>query len=101
MSEGPTLRLVSDLQERGLSARRINLVLLVLKMILKTARRRKWLREDPLAEVKLLHKPPTEVDPMGPEEIDAFLAACPAWWRPYFTVAFWTGARPLDRSASQ
>ena len=29
----------------------------------------------------------------------AFLAACPTWWRPYFTVAFWTGARPNELAA--
>jgi len=29
----------------------------------------------------------------------AFLAACPPWWRPYFTLAFWTGARPNELAA--
>ena len=28
-----------------------------------------------------------------------FLRACPAWWRPYFTVALWTGARPNELAA--
>jgi integrase len=27
------------------------------------------------------------------------LTACPVWWRPYFTVAFWTGARPNELAA--
>jgi integrase len=40
-----------------------------------------------------------EIDPLGPDELAAFLAACPAWWRPYFTVAFWTGARPNELAA--
>jgi integrase len=83
----------------GLGARRINLVLLVLKTILKTARKRRWLREDPLADVKLLEEPRTEIDPLSPDEIAAFLDACPAWWRPYFAVAFWTGARPNELAA--
>lgn len=29
----------------------------------------------------------------------SFLATCPAWWRPYFTVALWTGARPNELAA--
>jgi integrase len=31
--------------------------------------------------------------------VDAFLGACPAWWRPYFTAAFWTGSRPNEMAA--
>lgn len=31
--------------------------------------------------------------------VTAFLDACPPWWRPYFTVAFWTGARPNELAA--
>src|SRR5881397_1247824 len=57
------------------------------------------LREDPLTAVKMLREPQTEIDPLSPEEIDAFLEACPAWWRPYFAVAFWTGARPNELAA--
>ena len=47
----------------------------------------------------MLKEPRTDIDPLGPEEISAFLAACPAWWRPYFSVAFWTGARPNEMAA--
>jgi integrase len=90
---------ITQWQDGGLSARRRNLVLLVLKMILKTARRRRWLREDPLVAVKMLREPQTEIDPLSPEEVDAFLVACPTWWRSYFAVAFWTGARPNELAA--
>lgn len=83
----------------SLSARRINLALLVLKMILKKARRRKWLRDDPPADVKMLTEPKAEVDPLSPEEVEAFLAACPLLWKPYFTVASYAGARPNELAA--
>ena len=53
---------ITQWQDGGLSARRTNLVLLVLKMILKTARRRRWLREDPLVAVKMLREPQTEIE---------------------------------------
>jgi integrase len=99
ITESRVRQLVTALQDGGLSARRINLVLLVLKMILRVARRRRWLRDDPLVAVKMLREPRTEVDPLAPEEVEAFLAVCPKWWRPYFTVALWTGARPNELAA--
>jgi integrase len=99
ITESSVRQLVTRLQDAGLSARRINLVLLVLKMILRTALRRRLLREDPLAGVRMLREPRTEIDPLAPDELDAFLGACAPWWRPYFTVAFWTGARPNELAA--
>jgi integrase len=92
-------QLLTQLHDAGLSARRINLALLVLKMILRTAVRRRFLREDPTEHVLGLREPITEVDPLDPDMLTAFLAACPPWWRPYFTVAFWTGARPNEQAA--
>ncbi len=85
--------------DAGLSARRINLILMILKSILKTAVRRRLIASDPAASVRLLPEPRSEVDPLAPEEVMAFLDACPMFWRPYFTVAFWTGARPNELAA--
>lgn len=99
ITESKALQFVARLQDGGLSARRTNLILLVLKAVLKMARRRRFLREDPLVEVKLLKEPKTEVDPLDPQEVAAFLAACPGWWQPYFTVAFFTGLRPNEAAA--
>lgn len=82
----------TKLYDAGLSARRINLILLVLKMILKAARY-------PLTGVKKLREEKTEVDPLAPEEVEAYLAKCPTWWRPFFTVSFYSGARPGELAA--
>ena len=82
----------TQLYDAGLSARRINLILLVLKMILKAARY-------PLVGVKKLREEKTDVDPLAPDEVEAYLAKCPPWWRPFFTVSFWTGARPGELAA--
>jgi integrase len=82
----------TKLYDAGLSARRINLILLVLKMILKAARY-------PLAGVKKLREEKTAVDPLAPDEVEAFLAKCPTWWRPFFTVSFYSGARPGELAA--
>ncbi len=90
---------IASLQAEGLSPRRINLLLVTLKSILKFARRRHFLREDALASVRLLKEPKTEVDPLDPQEVTAFLGACPAWWTPYFAVAFFTGIRPNEAAA--
>lgn len=97
--EGTVRRYITTLKERGLSERRINLVVLVLKMIIKLAIRRKWLTDDPLREVKMLREPKADVQPFSPEEVEQFLAKCPTWWRPYFVTAFWTGARPNELAA--
>jgi hypothetical protein len=47
VNESRVREFLTRLQDAGLSARRINLTLLVLKMILRTAARRRLLREDP------------------------------------------------------
>lgn len=99
IAESRALQFRTALQDAGLSSRRINLILLVLKMIVRAARQRKWIREDPLSEVKKLREEKADVDPLGPHEVDSFLKACPIWWRPYFCVAFWTGARPNELAA--
>ncbi len=99
ISESRIRQLITALQDGGLSARRTNLSLLVLKMILRTASRRRYLRDDPTETIRSLREPKVEVDPLDPEEVTAFLVVCPAWWRPYFTLAFWTGARPNELAA--
>ena len=99
VTESRIRQLITGLRDTGLSARRTNLTLLVLKMILRTALRRRYLRDDPTETIRSLREPRTEVDPLDPDEVTAFLAACPTWWRPYFTVAFWTGARPNELAA--
>jgi len=92
VTDASARQLVTKLHDAGLGARRINLTIIVLKMVTRSGRR--FLREDPLAGVKMLREPATEIDPLTPDEVDAFLAACPKHWRPYFTAAFYTGARP-------
>jgi integrase len=99
ITESTVRQLVTHLQDSGLSARRTNLVMLVLKMILRTALRRRLIREDPTAGIKKLKETRTEIDPLDPQEIETFLETCPVWWRPYFLVAFWTGARPNELAA--
>jgi integrase len=90
---------IAQLRGRGLSVRRVNALLRVLKMVLKLARRRGLVREDALVDVRLSKPPKRIVDPMDPEEITAFLAECPPWWHPYFAVAFGTGMRPNEEIA--
>jgi integrase len=53
----------------------------------------------PLVGVKMLREEKTEVDPLASDEVEAVLAQCPAWWRPFFTVSFWSGARPGELAA--
>jgi len=99
ITESRIKQLVTELQDGGLSARRINLVVLVLKMIIRAALKQRLIREDPAIAIRKLKEPRTEIDPLDPQEIDAFLSTCPRWWRLYFTVSFWTGARPNELAA--
>lgn len=99
ITESHVRQFITRLQDEGLSARRTNLALLVLKMILRAACRRRLIRENPTQAIRSLSEPRTEVDPLDPQEAEAFLAACPLYWRPYFTVSFWTGARPNELAA--
>jgi integrase len=99
VTEPRVLAWLTALRDGGLGARRTNLALTVLRMILASARRRRWLREDPLIAVRALTTTPVEIDPLAPDEVTAFLGACAPYWRPYFVVAFWTGARPNELAA--
>src|SRR5262249_37445860 len=99
IGESRIKQLMTELQDGGLSARRINLVVLVLKMIVRTAFKQRLIREDPTIAIRKLQAPRTEIDPFDPQEIDTFLSTCPRWWRPYFTTSFWTGARPNELAA--
>lgn len=99
IAEPHALQHITHLQDAGLSARRINLIVMVLKQIVRTAVRRRFLREDPLTSIRKLKEPQVEIDPLDPQEVRIFLAHCPTFWRPYFTVCFYTGPRPNEMAA--
>jgi integrase len=99
LTEEGVRRFVAELSARALSPKRVNFIVPVLRMIVRVAVRRRFLRDDPLVAIRPLREPRADVDPFAPEEITAFLAACPGYWRPYFTVAFWTDVRPGELTA--
>ncbi|HEY3155375.1 MAG TPA: site-specific integrase [Candidatus Eisenbacteria bacterium] len=99
ITESSILQLVTAWSDGGLSPRRINLIVGLLKGILKAATRRHVIIINPSATVRFLPEPRTEVDPLSLSEIESFLQACPAFWRPYFITAFKTGARPSEMAA--
>ncbi len=99
ITESSILQRVTAWSDSGLSPRRINLIVVLLKGILKAAARRHVIITNPAAAVRLLPEPRTEVDPLSLSEIETFLLACPERWRPYFVFAFKTGARPGEMAA--
>ena len=99
ITEASILQRVTAWSDLGLSARRINMVVVLLKGILKAARRRHLILSDPAIAVRLLPEPHTEVDPLSLSEIETFLHACPPYWQPYFIFACKTGARPGEMAA--
>jgi integrase len=99
ITESELRRFITKLRDEGLSPRRINYIMALVKSIFRTAHRRKWLSEDPTANIRKLKEEKAEIDPLSSEEINRFLEACPSWWRPYFLTAFLTGARPNELQA--
>ncbi len=98
ITEGDACTLQTALVDAGLSPSRVNLVGSVLHLVLEAAHRRGLLPRDPTAAVRRLRRGPSPIDPLDPDEIAAGLAAMPAWWRPYFVVAFGTGLRPAEQA---
>jgi site-specific recombinase XerC len=74
ITESRVRQLLTQLQDDGLSARRMNLTLLVLKMILRTAARRRLLRDDPTEHVRGLREPKPDVDPLDPDGLPRVVA---------------------------
>lgn len=99
ITESEILLYIAALKDEGLSPRRINQILALLKQILRTAHRRKIVKANPCDAVRKLKAPRAEIDPLSFKEIEEFLTSCPEWWSPYFAVAFWTGARPNELAA--
>lgn len=99
LTESDAVTLQNTLQQAGLGARRSNLIITAAKAVLQFAVRRQWMRVAPFTHVRPLKESRSDVDPLAKEEITRFLAACPVWWRPYFTVAVWTGLRPSEQQA--
>ena len=99
LEEAHLRRFLTRCRDRGLSARRTNLCLVTFKTMLRRAGRLYGFDCRWLEDVPLLAEPDADVDPFAPEEITAFLAACAPFWRPYFTVMFWSGIRPAEAAA--
>lgn len=96
VDESAVRRFLTACADAGLSARRTNVALILAKSILYAAGDRygvdvRWLRR-----IAPLHEPDVDIDPLAPDEIARLLAACPPWWRPFFTVSLLTGARPSE-----
>ena len=57
ITESQVRQFITRLQDDGLSARSINFIVVVLKMIIKTAERRRILRENPCSNIRKLKEP--------------------------------------------
>jgi integrase len=104
------LRSLRGMQNRPLSPRRINIILLRVRSVLDLAYKRGYLEKNPHVWVTLQREKSPHVDPFSLEERQALLealpepekgfrSACANFWKNYFIVAFDTGLRPSEQLA--
>lgn len=79
----------------GLSPARVNGILNVLRQIFDEAADR-FDFTTPYRGIRPLRVPRTRVEPLSLDEVRRFLAAVPSAFRPYYTVAFFTGLRTSE-----
>ncbi len=85
-------------KDAGLSNRRVNMILQVLRLCLDPAVRRGWLEENPARAVAKLKEDRADIDPFSLEQVKLFLAHLPSTrWKRYFTVSFFSGLRPSEQ----
>lgn len=105
-----TLRSLSGIRGRPISARRLNIILLRVRSILDLAYARGYLDKNPHEWVTLQPERRPDVDPFSfreqalflkslPEPEKGFRKHCPNFWRNYFVVAFGAGLRPSEQLA--
>lgn len=96
ISEDEIRRFQNELRTRGLSERRVNCIVQLLRSILAKCVKQKLIKSNPADDVKRIREPNADIDPLSREEIDIALAHVDAHFRPLFTCLAWTGARPNE-----
>jgi integrase len=79
-----------------LSNKRINNILVPLKILFKTATRRKEIKENPCQYIKPLKVGKAQIDLLTFEEVRRFLKKVDPHYHAYFFTAFFTGMRPNE-----
>jgi integrase len=79
-----------------LSTKRINNIMVPLKVLFKTAYRRHEIRENPCEFIKRLKEQKPEIYPLSFEEMKRFLSKVNPFYLNYFATALLTGMRPNE-----
>lgn len=82
-----------------LSAKRINNIMVPLKTLFRTAKRRREIRENPCEHIRPLKTEKPQIDPLSFDEVRRFLAKVDPHYHAYFFTAFFTGMRPGEQIA--
>lgn len=85
--------LTSTMREGKLAPKTVNNTLILMKTMLKCAKRWEYLRENPAEEIERLKIEPKEMDFLTPPEIRKFLDAADEPYRTLFSTAILTGMR--------
>lgn len=79
-----------------MSATRVNLIMQVLRTILKDEHRAGSIDSDPSLPVRRVEEEKTEIHPLSQSELDSVLENIDDHYRPLFTALAYTGARPNE-----
>jgi integrase len=82
-----------------LSAKRINNIMVPLKILFRTAKRRREIRENPCEHIRPLKTEKPRIDPLSFDEVRRFLEKLHPHYHAYFFTAFFTGMRPGEQIA--
>lgn len=94
IEEADIERFISSLVH--LSPKRINNILVPLKTLFRTARRRQEVRQNPCEYVRPLRVEKAPIDPLSFSEVRRFLEKVTPHYYAYFFTAFFTGMRPSE-----
>ena len=86
-------------KKETLSGRGVNNYLALIKEILNSAERRKFIETNPAEFVKKMEEDAPDVNPLSMEEVKLFLECVPVDYHRYFFVSFFTGMRPNEQIA--
>lgn len=80
-------------------AKRANNILVPMKSVFELAHRQGFISHNVMKKVKRLPEEAPEIQPFTYPELLKVIEAMPAWYRPYTSVAFFTGMRAGEQNA--
>lgn len=95
ITEGDIAKFQADIAQ-GITARRTNCIVSMLRTLFKISVRRGYCQDDPTKNVDRKQEAKPNIDPLSEEELSIALGCVDYHYRPLYTVIAYTGARPNE-----